>query len=120
MKFKHLILVFLFIYAVGMILAAALSVPSFVGDTVDNNDKLFHFIEFFVLAIISIKTLQAYKVKKPYLFASIIGVAGIIISEGVQLFNTTRMVRAGDMIADVLGFAIGTLVILWISSKQSS
>ena len=116
MEKRHALLWILIIYLILMFIGAIITVPSDFK-MVSNNDKLFHFFEFFVLAIILFKTLQAYKFKRLYLLGIFLGFVFMFLSELIQGFTPSRSLSYYDFLADAIGFIIGIGVFRWIFYK---
>jgi VanZ family protein len=117
MEKRHLLIGILIIYIALIFIGAIITVPGNI-EIVNGNDKVIHFFEFFVLAIILFKTLQLYKFKHMYILGIILGIAFMIASELVQGFVPSRSISIYDFIADTSGFILGLGVFRWIFYKQ--
>lgn len=108
MEQKNLLLAVLIFYILGIIILA--SSPS-VGklSIVESHDKLLHLVEFFILAVILLKTLSLYKSKHPYLYTALFAAILVITSEAVQLFVPSRSFSLKDMMFDAMGIFIALI-----------
>jgi VanZ family protein len=113
---KHLVLGLLIIYVVVLFVGAIISIPSNL-EIVSKNDKLIHFFEFLILAVLLLKTMQAFNVKHIYLISVVLGLVFMILSESVQTFAPDRVFSYYDLLADVAGFIVGVGVFKWIFFK---
>ncbi|MGV8162107.1 MAG: VanZ family protein [Candidatus Nanoarchaeia archaeon] len=107
----------LVLYVLILFIGAIISIPADLS-IVNNNDKLIHFLEFFILAILLLKTLQAYNLKNIYALSIIIGVVFMVLSEVMQSFIPNRTFSYYDFIADIAGFTCGALIFKWMYFKQ--
>ena len=80
------------------------------------NDKILHFFEFLVFAMILFTTLHYFNVKKLILKGLTISFGVILISEVVQLLSVTRSFSVYDMVADLIGVFLA-MVIFYFSKK---
>ena len=89
--------------------------PSFRGF-----DKIVHFTQFFIFAIILFMFLQQYikKHKNIYITGILIGIIILSLTEISQLFITTRHFSFYDLLANFLGFTSGVVIHKWIFFKQ--
>lgn len=113
---KYLILSILLIYIIIMLFGFIIFIPK-NATLLNNNDKFIHFIEFFILTILSLKTFQLFKFKHYYLLSIILISIFTVISESIQYFIPYRSFSYYDMIADVVGIIFGLGVFKWIFSK---
>jgi VanZ family protein len=115
-KYKVLgITAVLVLYIALLFVGAVIKVPAEIS-SITNGDKIIHFMEYFILALVLFKSLQLYKLKKIniYVLGIIIGIVFMLLSETVQLFVPGRSFSFYDMLADFMGFIIGMGVFKWI------
>lgn len=113
MNKKYLLLAVLVLYIAGIVVVASLDkVPAIASTGI--NDKLFHFAEFFVLAILSYETLKAFNVKNRRVFIALGTLLFALLTEFIQLRIESRSFSLGDIAADIAGGLIA-LVIAWKS-----
>lgn len=114
---KYIALALLIVYILVMMFGFFITVPKNL-DVVNNNDKLIHFVEFFVLVIISLKVFQMFNVKHYYIFGVLLCLVFVVLSESLQSLIPSRSFSYYDILADVLGIISGMVVFKWIFSKQ--
>ena len=113
---KHASLAILVLY-VSLIMAFAV-IPGVAGsEIVSQNDKLLHFLEFFLFSIILTITLYLYKVK--YLYSYAIAISAIIIfaSELIQIPVSARTFSWLDILAGITGAIIGIIIVSTAAQK---
>ena len=110
---KALMIGILLVYVALLIVGAVVSTPAQIQQ-VNNLDKLFHFVEFLILAVLLLKTLQAFKFKNTYALSIIFGLLLMIFTEWIQSFIPYRTSSIVDFAFDAAGFAAGMLVFRWI------
>lgn len=98
--------VILVVYIIVMIIGAIITTPGDIK-AVNNNDKLLHFMEFYVLSIILLKTLQVYDFKHHYIIGVVVALLFIPVSELIQMLTPSRSFSYYDMLADLLGVIAG-------------
>jgi outer membrane protein assembly factor BamB len=88
-------------------------------------DKIFHFVEFFILALLIYLTLSSFKVFHKaivFIFVLLISLGLGILSELIQLwFAKARNFSWLDFLADAIGISLALIVMVvyeWISSKR--
>ena len=74
------------------------------------NDKILHFIEFFILSLILFLAFKASGAKYPYVLAILIAISLGILTELIQIYVPGRSFSIYDIIADILG-AVTILII---------
>jgi len=113
---KYIVLGLLILYIVVMMIGFLITVPGNL-DIINNNDKLIHFAEFFVLSILALKTFQLFKFKQHYILGVLFCLVFVVLSESLQSLIPSRNFSYYDMIADLLGIVVGVGVFKWIFSK---
>lgn len=113
---KKALLILLIVYILVLMIGFVIVLPKNIG-VINNNDKLIHFIEFFILTILVLKTFQAYNVKRFYFYGLIFLVFFVFLSESIQAFLPYRSFSYYDIAADLLGIIIGVGVFKWIFYK---
>lgn len=111
MKLKHVLLGLLLVYTAGLFVVATLPGSSQILASAAN-DKVVHFAEFFIFALILLTTLSYYDEKGMWWKGIVFSVVAIIISEVVQLFVPGRSFSVFDIAADVLGIAVAYLLVV--------
>ena len=105
----------LILYVLTMIVLAVM--PSSPTSAIAKYDKSIHLIEFFVLAVLFIKTMEFYSFKGKSIFILFVLAVLIVASEVVQLFIPSRSFSYKDMIFD--GIGVGMAVFSkWIFTKR--
>jgi len=101
-------------------LALALSALLWVGLGADPvakgfpyQDKLYHFVGFFVLAL----TLRLAFPRLKLAWFLGLGIGTAVVIEAVQFFMIDRDASLGDMIANVAGIVLGWLASRWIRGR---
>jgi VanZ family protein len=112
---KTVFLFILIVYVIILIIGALITIPDNSG--AGNNDKLMHFIEFFGLSLIIVKTLQLYNVKFNYLLTFFISCFLALISEAVQLATINRTFSIYDLLFDIIGIITGLIIFKLVVSK---
>ncbi|MEM4638008.1 MAG: VanZ family protein [Candidatus Woesearchaeota archaeon] len=110
---KEALLILLIFYVLVLMVGFVIVIPKNIG-MINNNDKLIHFIEFFILTILVLKTFQAYNIKRFYFYGIIFLVFFVFLSESIQAFLPYRSFSFYDIVADLLGIIIGFGVFKWI------
>jgi VanZ family protein len=117
MNKKHWLTIISILYIIAMIIGAIIpnpsAVPGFSGNT-----KIFHFIGFFILAIMVLKTIELYKFKHYYILGALCLLMMIYITEWLQTLVPTRHFLYTDMLIDGAGCLLGLGVYRWIFYKQ--
>ena len=72
--------------------------------------KLAHITEYMVLAILMINCLKDYKINKLYLVSIIICILYSITDESHQLFIKGRSGEIKDVLIDLIGVLVGTMI----------
>jgi VanZ family protein len=110
---------------VYLVFLAYAALSSNVGKLVPPGvDKVLHFVEFFILAILIYFSIDAFGFDKIFIFVSTFLVALFIalLSEFIQLwFTKGRVFSWFDFVADALGICFALLLLVvyeWMSSKQ--
>ncbi|HIH32092.1 TPA: hypothetical protein HA235_05280 [Candidatus Woesearchaeota archaeon] len=117
-KKKYVALALLIVYILIMMFGFLITVPKDL-DAVNDNDKLIHFAEFFVLVIISLKVFQMFNVKHYYVFGIVFCLIFVVLSEYLQSMIPSRSFSYYDMLADTFGIIVGIGVFKWTFSKLS-
>lgn len=115
---RYIVLGLLILYIVVMMIGFLITVPKNL-EVINNNDKLIHFAEFFVLSILALKTFQLFKFKHYYIIGIIFCLVFVVLSESLQSLVPSRSFSYYDMLADLLGIIVGLGVFKWIFSKLS-
>ena len=118
-KQRHIFLIVLILYLaiISLFMTAIMVVPSGLAD-VAKNDKIIHFVQFLVLAILLLKVLEVYGYTRVYLDGLMIGLAIMILSESLQLLVPHRTFSVYDMIANFSGFLVGMLTFRLVIPKR--
>jgi len=111
---KHIFSVMLAAYIILLIIGAVITVPS---GSLPTNDKLLHFLEFFILAIIIVKTFEAYDARNHYILAFLFSVLVAVLSEAAQLSTISRSFSILDLAADGAGIVLGMITYRFALSK---
>jgi VanZ family protein len=100
--------IILVLYIFFLFIAAVVQVPSQV-ESMKGFDKVVHFVEYLLLAIILVKFLEMFNLEgRKLIFISLaIGISFMILSEILQSFVPGRSMSFYDIVADLLGFIIG-------------
>lgn len=115
---RYMVLALLIIYIIVMMVGFLIVVPNNL-DVINDNDKLIHFAEFFVLSILALKTFQLFRFKHHYIIGVLFCLVFVVLSESLQSLIPSRSFSYYDMLADVLGIIVGIGVFKWIFSKLS-
>lgn len=115
---RYIILGLLILYILIMMIGFLMTIPKNL-EIVNNNDKLIHFAEFFVLSILALKTFQLFKFKNYYIIGILFCLVFVVLSESLQSLVPSRNSSYYDVIADIFGIVIGLGVFKWIFSKLS-
>jgi len=113
---KHIVLGLLILYIIVMMIGFLATMPKNIV-VVNNNDKIIHFAEFFVLSMLALKTFQLFKFKHYYVLSILFCLVFVILSESFQLLIPSRSFSYYDMLADILGITVGIGVFKWIFYK---
>ncbi len=108
---KNLLLVVAISYTIALIVLSLINIPDIpdLGSTFD--DKILHFVAYFILAIIWITYVKPLQSKATYNKVLIATVALGTLLEVLQLvLNPNRSFDVLDMLANALGAFIGTLI----------
>ena len=116
---KYIALTLLILYIIAMMIGFLITVPKSL-DSLEKNDKLVHFTEFFILSILALWTFKLFKFKNYYILGIVLSVIFVILSESLQSLIPTRDFSYYDMLADAAGIIVGTGVFKWIFSRRSS
>ncbi len=84
-------------------------------ETVSNNDKLFHALEFFIFVCLLLSTLLSYGSRDAYLISFIAVLLLVLVTEIGQLFILTRSATIADGIADASGAAVGFILVYLVN-----
>ncbi|MEM4260346.1 MAG: VanZ family protein [Candidatus Woesearchaeota archaeon] len=116
---KYVFLVILIIYLSILILFALNPHPEKIIP-MDGYDKVAHFAEFFILALLLWKTFSLFKIKKlnNYFITFISCIVVAIVSEYVQKFIPSRTSTWLDFLLDI-GGTIFALIVIYIIKWES-
>jgi len=115
---KNIIMLFAFIvYTILIIVANTITIDNELIQK-EGVDKIMHFTQFFIFALILLALLNSFKVKHLFLIALLLGLSFSIIFELIQLGIYHRTFSYYDMIANILGLIIGIGIYKWIFYKQ--
>ena len=78
-------------------------------------DKLIHLVEYFILGILSVKSMSVVNLNSLKLVIPF-GIMFACSDEYLQSFISGRFSSGWDVLADVFGLAIGSLLIIWIKN----
>lgn len=115
---RYIVLGLLIIYIALMMIGFLITIPKNF-ESINQNDKLIHFLEFFVLSILIFKVFQLFRFRHYYILGILFCLMFIVLSEYLQSFIPSRSSSYFDMIADFFGVIIGLGVFKWIFSKLS-
>jgi VanZ family protein len=120
MKRKHLIFIVLIIYIVLLFIGATIYIPNDTTPSFRGFDKIVHFTQFFIFAIILLLFLQNYKKthKNIYIIGALIGIIVLSLTELSQIFITYRHFSFYDLVANFLGFTSGMVIHKWMFFRQ--
>lgn len=113
---RYIVLGLLILYIVVMMIGFLITVPKNL-EVINNNDKLIHFAEFFVLTVLALKTFQLFRFKHHYIIGIIFCLMFVVFSESLQSLIPSRSFSYYDMLADALGIIVGLGVFKWIFSR---
>jgi hypothetical protein len=114
---KYIYTIILILYIAGLIVGAVLP-PKGIMATLGEYDKIVHALEFFFLTILLLNTFTQYRTKGAYIIALVCAFALAFGSEYVQRFVPGRSYSYFDILADLSGIIVGTLVYWGISSQK--
>jgi VanZ family protein len=80
-------------------------------------DKVLHFFGFFVLSVLLLLTFEYYKLSYKYVAVFLVALGIGILIEAVQLGIPGREFSLWDILADVLGIIVGS-VLVWSFSRH--
>jgi len=112
---QKLFLWILIVYVVVLMIGAVITIPK--GVVTGNTDKYMHFLEFFGLSLIIVKTLQVFRAKLPYIMGFVVSCIIGLLSEIVQLATITRTFSVYDLLADLIGIIVGLVFFRLVVSK---
>jgi VanZ family protein len=93
-------------YIMLLIIGAVITLPS---GGLPANDKILHFLEFMVLAIIIVKTFEVYGAKNHYILTFLFSCLVAILSEAAQLSTLSRSFSILDLAANTAGIIVGMI-----------
>ena len=116
MNLKIIMTTLLILYTMGMIAVAV--IPNLASvEGISANDKILHFLEFFIFTVLLLATLAIDEIKDFYVIALVIVLALVVISEAIQIPIVGRTFSVKDIIADLAGVATGFLV-FWLARLE--
>ena len=78
--------------------------------TPENSDKIIHFLLYFILTFLCIKSVQMISLKKYLIISISCFIYGTIIEVFQELFTQTRKADALDVLANTLGILVAVVV----------
>jgi len=88
---------------------------------VEWDDKIYHFIEFFILGFLCFRAFFNFPIlqrnKKIIWFVFAIGIVFAVADETLQYFIPRRVCSITDMMADTLGYLLGGGFFIWLHKQ---
>ena len=109
MKQKPFFTLILALYIIVMVVLSFLPGLGILG-SIAKYDKALHFVEFFVLTLILLKSVTFYNFKNKLVIVLMSALVIVVISELVQLWVPSRSFSLWDMVFDILGISLALLV----------
>ena len=104
MKQKPFFTLILALYIITIVVFAFLPGLDILG-SIAKYDKALHFVEFFVLTLILLKSVTFYNFKNKLVIVLMSALVIVVISELVQLWVPSRSFSLWDMVFDILGIS---------------
>ncbi len=98
------------IYLIGIFVVSSFSLPFHLG----NSDKVLHFAEFFILALLLMFALGYSDTRYPYAIAILAAIGFALLDEFHQLLVLGRTASIFDFLAD----SLGAMAILLVKLKK--
>lgn len=106
----------LILYTLGMIGVAVIPDLSNI-EGISGNDKVLHFLEFFIFTVLLLATLAIDEIKDYYVIALVIVLSLVVISEAIQIPIVGRTFSVKDIIADLAGITTG-FIVFWLARLE--
>lgn len=116
MKLKIIMTSMLILYTLGMIGVAVIPDLSNI-EGISGNDKVLHFLEFFIFTVLLLATLAIDEIKDYYVIALVIVLSLVVISEAIQIPIVGRTFSVKDIIADLAGITTG-FIVFWLARLE--
>lgn len=113
---KIIMTAMLILYTLGMITIAVIPDLSNVK-SISGQDKIIHFLEFFIFTILLLATLAIDEIKDYQVMALVIILIIVVISEAIQIPIIGRTFSVKDIIADLAGVTTG-FIVFWLARLE--
>lgn len=108
---KKLVLPAAITYTIALIVANFINPPELPDIGFSFQDKLFHFLAYFILANLWILYVRLYAYKKGIIWAFIFALClGVILEILQNKVNPNRTFDTNDMLANAIGVIVGTYI----------
>ena len=108
---KHIYAFITIIYIIFLMVMAVIPNLNDI-DQVRSNDKVFHFIAFFILTILMYQTILSCQINYGILVTALLVFAFSFLNENIQKFVNGRTFNPADMTANAIGIVLGIIIIV--------